>query len=287
MLHYAQHPAPPDLRPWVRLVWTMAVEDEPAERVPHIADTAELVVPDGHAELIFNIGQPFCQLAPGHDHFRMQPAAILNGQLRRSVMLRSTGGVQLVGIRLQPWALGALARVSALSLTDNWQPTDSIASRLLPNLEDALRHNCRADAAPQIVVQHLRAELRSMKVPKPRVVSVVSHVANCASSLDLAAIRRNVGLSERSMQRMFDAEVGLTTKQFAKVLRVQRVVQLRRMNARVTWARAAIDAGYYDQSHFNKDFRSVVGCAPTALMTEPDSFTGSLLATDDERAPRK
>jgi len=81
------------------------------------------------------------------------------------------------------------------------------------------------------------------------------------------------------MQRLFDAEVGLTPKQFAKVVRVQQAVRLRREDARATWARAALDAGYYDQSHFHKDFRSVVGCAPTELMLDPDTFTGSLLAT--------
>lgn len=284
MFQYSQHRPPPDLRPWIRLVWTMTVDEEPADAssAHAVTDVAELVVPDGHAELIFNLGEPFHQQAPGHDTFRAQPSAILNGQLRGSVLLRATGRVQLVGIRVQPWALGALARVSASSLTDNWQPTSGVAAPLLPDLEDELRGSNACQEAPGIVMRHLRAQLRNMKAPSERAVTVVSHVADNAAWLDLSAIRNNVGMSERAMQRLFDAEVGLTTKQFAKVVRVQQAVRFRREDGGATWARAALEAGYYDQSHFNKDFRSVVGCRPTELIVEPETMTGSLLSAADE-----
>jgi AraC-like DNA-binding protein len=282
MFEYSQHHPPPDLQPWVRLVWMMRVDGRPTDHTQPNAEGAELVVPDGHAELIYNLGQAFHQQAPGSDRFRAQPSAILNGQLRGSVRLFATGHVQLVGIRLQPWALGALTRQPASLLTDCWYPTGSIASRLLPNLEDAL-HNAAWDTTiPDLVMQHLREHLQPMTAPSQRVISVVNHVARSASSLDLAAVRRDVGMSERGMQRMFEAEVGLTTMQFAKVVRVQHAVKLRRDDDRVTWARAALDAGYYDQSHFNKDFRAVVGCSPTELMLDPDTFTGSLLAANGE-----
>lgn len=255
----------------------MTVDDDPAD-TPAIGDGAELVVPDGYAEIIFSLGDSFQQQAPGHDSFRVQPSAVLNGQLRSSILLRATGRVQLVGIRLQPWALGALARVRASSLTDDWQPTSSVAARLLPDLESELRQCNSHVEAPAIVVRHLRAQLGRMKMPSHRVVTVVSHVANNAAHLDLSVIRRDVGLSERAMQRMFDAEVGLTTKQFAKVVRIQQAVRMRREDNRATWSRAALAAGYYDQSHFNKDFRAVVGCRPTELMVEPETLTGSLLS---------
>ncbi|MEP6507596.1 MAG: helix-turn-helix domain-containing protein [Gemmatimonadales bacterium] len=65
----------------------------------------------------------------------------------------------------------------------------------------------------------------------------------------------------------------MSAKQYAKVLRVQRAVRLRRSHCKMTWARAALASGYYDQSHFNKDFRAVAGCAPSELIVEPESFT--------------
>ncbi len=91
-------------------------------------------------------------------------------------------GIELVGIRLQPWALGALARVPASSFTDNWQPTDAVASRLLPHLEDALRYSTDQDSALRMVMQHVREQLRGMKAPATRVITVVGHVARSASS---------------------------------------------------------------------------------------------------------
>jgi AraC-like DNA-binding protein len=80
------------------------------------------------------------------------------------------------------------------------------------------------------------------------------------------------------MQRLFANEVGVGAKQFTKIVRVQQVVRLRQLDSQITWARAALHAGYYDQSHFNKDFRAVVGCAPSELYVEPQSLTESFLS---------
>ncbi|MEP6507595.1 MAG: DUF6597 domain-containing transcriptional factor [Gemmatimonadales bacterium] len=111
MLHYTQQLPPADLRDWIRLVWTLSIDaSAPGE--------AEPVIPDGYAELIFNIGDPFEHRASSDAEFRAQPAAIVNGQLRSAVSLRSQGEVRLVGVRLQPWALGALIDTPAYLLSD-------------------------------------------------------------------------------------------------------------------------------------------------------------------------
>ena len=282
MFQFSQYRTPPDLQGWIRLIWALTADgtsdDSPEEKS---GDGAELVVPDGHPELIFNLGDPFAQRAPGQDTFRLQPAAILNGQLRASMMLRATGRVQLVGIRLQPWALGALTRTPASRLSDQWIAVGDAGSRLLPDLADALAH-CQSHAeAFHTVVAHLRTQLGRTQLPPQRLMSVVSHLSQNATVLDLSVIRNNAGLSERVMQRMFENDVGLTPKQLAKITRIQHAVRARRETAHGTWARAALDAGYYDQSHFNKDFRAIVGCTPTELIVEHGSLTGSLLDPSD------
>jgi AraC-like DNA-binding protein len=44
------------------------------------------------------------------------------------------------------------------------------------------------------------------------------------------------------------------------------------------WTEAAVAAGYYDQSHFIRDFRRYVGCTPSAFLGEAGELAEALAA---------
>jgi transcriptional regulator GlxA family with amidase domain len=61
---------------------------------------------------------------------------------------------------------------------------------------------------------------------------------------------------------LFRAHVGLTPKAYARVFRFRRSVDLVQKGARLDWARVAMACGYYDQAHFNREFREFAGMTP-------------------------
>ncbi len=78
-----------------------------------------------------------------------------------------------------------------------------------------------------------------------------------ASVHELAA---ELGCSRRHLTRRFHAEVGLAPKAFARVLRFDRAARL--LRAGESCAEVAYTCGYYDQPHFNRDFREHAGTTP-------------------------
>jgi AraC-like DNA-binding protein len=74
------------------------------------------------------------------------------------------------------------------------------------------------------------------------------------------------------LTRLFQQEVGLTPKHFARVRRFLRVVQATRpqrtgqTQQRVNWARLAVDCGYYDQAHLINEFHAFAGVSPSAYL---------------------
>ncbi len=80
----------------------------------------------------------------------------------------------------------------------------------------------------------------------------------------VAAVARSLSLSERQLERRFLKRVGITPKRFARLRRFERAVALARAARPLTTA--ALDAGYYDQSHFNRDFRAYAGGAPATVL---------------------
>ena len=77
---------------------------------------------------------------------------------------------------------------------------------------------------------------------------------------------RATGWSERHFAARFRAEVGMTPKAYARVLRFQSACQQLRAAPHHSWAQIAADSGYYDQPHLNREFRDLAGLAPGALL---------------------
>src|SRR5215208_1331115 len=82
------------------------------------------VIPDGCVELVFNLADPFEQRIS--NGFTRQPMAMLVGQSTRPVVIRASGKIDLVGIRLQPWAARRLLQLPASELCDLLLPLSDV-----------------------------------------------------------------------------------------------------------------------------------------------------------------
>jgi AraC-like DNA-binding protein len=69
-------------------------------------------------------------------------------------------------------------------------------------------------------------------------------------------------ISPRTMQRLFADYVGIGPKWVMQRYRLHDAVEQLDRRRRQDWTRFALDLGYYDQAHFLRDFRSLVGRTP-------------------------
>jgi AraC-like DNA-binding protein len=148
-------------------------------------------------------------------------------------------------------------------------PASSLASRSIP-LEGllsparvaTLRQRLLDATGAQGRVSVVESFLLELPFARDRVVSHALHAfgATGPEPTSVASIARALGLSERRLERRFLLRVGITPKRFATLRRFEHAVEIARSSGSLT--RAAIDAGYYDQSHFIRDFRSFAGASP-------------------------
>lgn len=78
------------------------------------------------------------------------------------------------------------------------------------------------------------------------------------------SLSKHTGISIRQLQRMFRKYVGVTPKWVIKRFRLQEAAELLEQNAQVSYAELAAQLGYFDQAHFIKDFKSLLGQSPSA-----------------------
>jgi transcriptional regulator GlxA family with amidase domain len=100
----------------------------------------------------------------------------------------------------------------------------------------------------------------------PAVSFAMSEFQRDPGLLSSAAVAEKVNLSQRRFIQLFRDEVGLTPKLFCRVLRFRNVVRRIQQLRDVDWVDIALSCGYFDQSHFNHDFREFSGLTPTEYL---------------------
>ncbi|MGG3509069.1 helix-turn-helix domain-containing protein [Paenibacillus lautus] len=75
-------------------------------------------------------------------------------------------------------------------------------------------------------------------------------------------------LSPRSLQRLFKQYVGVNPKWVIRLYRLQNVAEMLEGLDHQDVLELAMDMGYYDQSHFIRDFKAVIGKTPEVYIKE-------------------
>lgn len=108
--------------------------------------------------------------------------------------------------------------------------------------------------------------------PRPEIVEAWRWLDCRRGTGSMHDLSRHVSMSPRQLTALFDAEVGLSPKQVARVMRfdfARRLLVARlRDDVPLQLGELAQRCGFYDQSHLIRDFRQFTGLSPTGWVTE-------------------
>jgi AraC-like DNA-binding protein len=80
-------------------------------------------------------------------------------------------------------------------------------------------------------------------------------------AVPIGELAHELGWSRRHLSATMRRELGMAPKALARLLRFERAVE--RLRAGADFPDVALDSGYYDQAHFNRDFKAFAGVTPT------------------------
>lgn len=75
-------------------------------------------------------------------------------------------------------------------------------------------------------------------------------------------VAERLNLNKRTLQRLFSRYVGVGPKWVIRRYRLHEAAERLAEGEVVNWPEMALDLGYFDQAHFIKDFKAIVGMAP-------------------------
>ncbi|KQU80859.1 MULTISPECIES: helix-turn-helix domain-containing protein [unclassified Rhizobacter] len=244
-------PLPAALRPFVAQMLLYR------ERFAPGTEVVERVIPDGAVRLVVQWGDA---PAAGPDARRTLLAI---GPSTTPAVLRLSGRMAGLAITLRHGAAATLLGLPvgeiaglALPLQSLWPRAGGEALSALGDLED--------DASRvRVVQQALLQRLRHVSITEHRpAVQALRLLMQAGGRLPVPALAAAVGLGERRLQQLFDAQFGLSPRRWSRLARLHRCLRELRAQPQRSWAEVALDGGFFDQSHLANEFRALCGCTP-------------------------
>lgn len=126
----------------------------------------------------------------------------------------------------------------------------------------------------------LERRLDAARPASPDVAWAWRRMVDSGGRLPVGRLCDELGCSRRHIGRRFQEQIGVAPKTLARLLRFERAVHLlghrdgasaidarERSDGRsMSWGEIALDCGYFDQAHMNRDFRQFAGASPGELV---------------------
>lgn len=221
-------------------------------------EVVEHVLPDGAMRLVLNLGD-----APSTRDDGQGLAAGVLGAAATPAKVRLQGRVHAFSIDLKPGAANALLGTPAgefgaegVSLQELWGRAGEL---LLDQIAQAPDDAARAG----ILQAALRRRLPDAPAPAPLATHALALAARSEGRGSLRELAAQAGCSERRLQQLFHAHVGLPPRTWRRLLRLHACLRrLRGLRTTPTWAALADECGFYDQSHLVNEFQALCGMTP-------------------------
>jgi AraC-like DNA-binding protein len=276
----------PDPRLRERVLCYWVVEDSPGRdakcRFEHGED---LLIPDGHSEIVFNRGSAgFERWQLGaREHSEYMRGSYIIGGRSHSVGTHTSAPLRLAGVKLDSRFLRELIGSPLHEFRDSTLTLRDLGDGDLLALEERI---ALAASAAQIAAHFdsfLLAGARRLQRPASATDALLQTIHRDQGSTPILDWAKSARVDSRSLERSFCATTGMTPKQYARVIRFKRTYHAL-ISRNLPRPMSHLLDGFYDQSHFNREFRHFTGMAPGAKLAGNDenamSVTDHLLRAE-------
>lgn len=117
-----------------------------------------------------------------------------------------------------------------------------------------------------VVEQFLIARIKHTQ-PDTLVLQALAIIHKHKGDIRISNLVQQLHTSQSPLEKRFRRVVGTSPKKFASIVRLNYILQLHRAGTSLT--ATAYEAGYYDQAHFIKEFKTFTGDTPAFYFKNP------------------
>ena len=235
-----------ELKPYVKFFTIIECNDERQNNI----------MPDTSIVMAFRLRGEV--IVPGHSN-TVLPLSTISGIRKNNRLIHYSKNAVNLLIHFKEGAAAAFFKTPLHELADSNTSLDLLMpSSLITEMEECLAET--DNYTQQITI----AEKFLLSLLKPSSDQVITHaiktIHETTGTLPVNELAKSLFISQDVFEKRFRRIVGTTPKQYSKIVRMQHAIKTHDASNNLTGL--AYSAGYFDQSHFIKDFKAFTGQTP-------------------------
>lgn len=168
----------------------------------------------------------------------------------------------LIAYFFKPFALLSLFGVSAQELTDNPIDLNLLAPKKTVELQEQLLNADAAETMIMLLDNYIYSLIVKVKADFQLIRFATTKIANYSFKEALVQVRNELYITERTFQRMFEKNIGISPNLYRRVCQFNSAFQQLNHKRFTNLSDIAFENGYADQSHYIRAFKEFTNITP-------------------------
>lgn len=244
----------PQLRPFIKRIWSFEYFGKSE------TSTLPTIAPNGEVKIIYSLRKNMRSIIAGVTHDHVESRGQVVGLHTVAGRMDWDSNYGSLGIDFFPQTACRFFRFPLSEITGRIVDLQEIMgktwSRIADKLESTLSVDAKVDCIQQFLIDILSNEnLSSLSASDYAVLKIIE----CSGMNTINSLSEITSYSRRHLDRIFLQNVGLAPKAFANVIKFDRL--FKGFTEKELENAIFLDF-YYDQPHFSKTFKSMIGLTP-------------------------
>ncbi len=232
----------------------------------------EKVVPDGSIYLIFELDDMPRFVADNvtqKSKFEFSKAWI-SGMHTEYITINTQPNSEMFVIKFKPYGAFPFFKQSLSEIKNSVVGAEHAFGHQIFEFREKLMGAPTHTKKFELIEKWLLAQYEKDKTPNDHVISICSEIQNdpALEFNTITELIKDTGLSKKHFLSLFKKNVGLTPKQLQRVFRFNEILFHIQKEDNIQWTQIALKCGYYDQSHFIKEFKEFCGLNPSKFISD-------------------
>lgn len=236
------------------------VQSETGNKVNEV----ELLFPTCTFNIFFVEDECLVQSKRSADWVTLKPGAVFVGQRNNSLIVKSFRPINLFGVRFKPFAFARIIKSPIYILNDEIIDLALLFElrRSTSELIDDILSVAESDSKYGLINELMYVLFGDSLLVDDTLRAQLNFIMERRGNAKISELFTAFGVSKVTLRKHFINKVGLTPKKVSQIWRMNYLLKLKNDNPDENLTSLSLRAGFYDQAHFIKDFKLLLGSPP-------------------------